>query len=136
MRTFYRCLLRLHPPAFRGRFTGQMLWIFDETNPAGRPVLFLDCFVSIARQWVLRSGAWKALAAAGTALVQITAGGLIWLALRQVDAVPHRVVFTPEAAAMAGLMRWIAALSGALVLVIVAVSLWFGRFAAGRTRRG
>lgn len=27
----YRCLVRLHPAAFRREFANEMLWIFEET---------------------------------------------------------------------------------------------------------
>src|SRR6185295_16771269 len=54
-RSFYRCLLRLHPSAFRTRFADEMLWIFDEVAPReGVRGLFGDAFWSLARQWTVR----------------------------------------------------------------------------------
>jgi len=71
-RTLYRSLLWLHPPAFRRQFAGEMLWIFDEATAAQSPLtLLLDGIASLARQWILRCGAWKILAGMLGALVQI-----------------------------------------------------------------
>lgn len=70
-RFVYRCLLQMHPPAFRRRFATEMLWIFDEigaNNGTGR--LFADGMASLARQWVLRSGI-SDLLAAESALVPV-----------------------------------------------------------------
>ena len=65
----YRLLLWLHPPAFRREFAGEMLWIFDETRGAAVvAMLFSDAAISLARQWLLRSGAWKLVAAAAGGL--------------------------------------------------------------------
>ena len=37
-RFLYRCLISLHPPAFREQFAGEMQWIFDPgCLPAQRP---------------------------------------------------------------------------------------------------
>jgi hypothetical protein len=66
----YRCLVRLHPRAFRERFGDEMLCVFDETAPAGAAALFVDACVSLARQWLLRSGLWRWAVGAGvTALL-------------------------------------------------------------------
>lgn len=72
-RTVYRFLLQLHPPSFREQFGGEMLWIFDETAAHGLLRLFIDAFVSLARQWFIRQGTWK-VAAAGF-------GGLLYIGL-------------------------------------------------------
>ena len=78
-RLFYCWLLWLHPPAFRRRFAGEMMWIYDESaNSAGALSLWVDGFLSLLRQWVLRSGSWKVLAAISGAVLEITAGGLGW----------------------------------------------------------
>lgn len=59
-RTLYRCLVRLHPPAFRLRFEEELLWIFDESsNALCRVPLVYDAVISLLRQWLLRSGMWK-----------------------------------------------------------------------------
>jgi len=59
MRRLYRCLLGLHPAAFRRQFGEEMLWIFDEAaDSCGVVSLFSDASVSLFRQWLLRSGLW------------------------------------------------------------------------------
>jgi len=63
----------MHPAAFRHEFAGEMLWIFDEVasaQPVGR--LFADGFVSLARQWLIRQGVWKVVAAAIGGLLYIS----------------------------------------------------------------
>src|ERR1700727_1846097 len=69
MRALYRCLLWLHPPSFRRQFAGEMLWIFYQSGESGP--LLLDGLVSLARQWLLRSGWWKVAAALVLAMVQV-----------------------------------------------------------------
>jgi len=59
LRPFYRCVLCLHPRAFRQRFADEMLSIFDHT--AGKPAairLLADGLISLARQWTLRPEFW------------------------------------------------------------------------------
>ncbi len=64
----YGFLVRLHPRSFRERFGPEMLCDFEEVGSPGRPALIADCTVSLARQWLLRSGYWK-IAAAGLGAV-------------------------------------------------------------------
>ena len=72
----------MHPPGFRREFATEMLWIFDETAAtAGAIYLCWDCLVSLARQWLLRTEAWKLAVAVAGACVQVTVGGVIWLML-------------------------------------------------------
>ena len=60
MRAVYRGFLALHPVLFKEQFAAEMLWIFDSSRPAeSGTVLLLDCFISLCRQWVFRSGLWK-----------------------------------------------------------------------------
>jgi CubicO group peptidase (beta-lactamase class C family) len=61
-RFLYRCLVQLHPPAFRRQFAPEMLWIFDEVaDREARVELFSDAFTSLARQWVVRWAIQKLL---------------------------------------------------------------------------
>jgi len=61
-RSLYRCLVQLHPPAFRRRFAPEMLWIFDEiADRDARIELFSDALMSLARQWVVRVAIQKLL---------------------------------------------------------------------------
>lgn len=59
-RALYRWLVRLHPPAFRLRFEQELFWIFDESigESSAIPLLY-DAFISLLRQWLMRSGMWK-----------------------------------------------------------------------------
>ncbi|HYL37281.1 MAG TPA: hypothetical protein VEV17_15295 [Bryobacteraceae bacterium] len=76
-RALYRCLVQMHPAAFRRQFAGEMLWIFEEASASqGMLALFLDGLLSLARQWLLRSGSWKIALAIVGGLLEITAGGL------------------------------------------------------------
>jgi hypothetical protein len=73
-RLLYRCLLRLHPFAFRQQFAGEMLWIFDEAAASeGVFTLFADGAVSLLRQWLIGCGTWKIAAAA--------IGGMLYMGL-------------------------------------------------------
>jgi hypothetical protein len=59
-RTLYRCLICLHPPAFRLRFEEELLWIFDESiDESGAAPLVYDAAISLLRQWLIRSEMWK-----------------------------------------------------------------------------
>ena len=59
-RSLYRFILRLHPACFRKQYEDQMLWIYDESvQSRGVVSLLFDAFVSLFRQWVLRSGYWR-----------------------------------------------------------------------------
>ena len=74
-RSLYRCLLRLHPPAFRDRFAEEMLGIFDEAAAAeGVVPLFADGLISLLRQWVMRSGMWKVAVAGLGGFIPIAIG--------------------------------------------------------------
>jgi hypothetical protein len=128
MRTVYKFLLRLHPPAFRRQFAAEMLWIFDEAaKTSGAPALVADGFISLIRQWVLRSGAWKLAVVILGAALQVTAGGLIWLASGHAPAPPNRA--DP---AMTSFIRFILWSTGTIVLMVAAASIWVGRFLGTR----
>jgi hypothetical protein len=80
-RFLYTAILRLHPPAFRRLFAAEMLWIFDEARATeGAFVLLLDLLISVARQWLVRSGLWKVMLALAGATLQLMVGGVGWIA--------------------------------------------------------
>jgi uncharacterized membrane protein len=71
-RSLYHLIVRMHPPAFRGRFGNEMLSIFDEAGVRNSSAaLLFDGLISFSRQWVLRSGSWKLPVAVGGAFVQV-----------------------------------------------------------------
>jgi hypothetical protein len=75
MRPVYRCLLALHPANFREKFADETLWIFDESRGAcDQTALLLDAFVSLLRQWFLRSEPWKGFVAILGGIVSLIAG--------------------------------------------------------------
>jgi enterochelin esterase-like enzyme len=63
-RSLYRSLVWLHPTVFRERFGEEMLWVFDEAEGQEELQLFADAFISLLRQWMLRSDIWKMASAA------------------------------------------------------------------------
>jgi uncharacterized membrane protein len=79
-RALYRCLICLHPPAFRLHFQEELLWIFDESRDAsGSAPLLFDATISLLRQWLVRSGMWKWVlgAIAGALPVYIGFGSIL-----------------------------------------------------------
>ena len=60
LRLFYRWLLRFHPTRFRERFAEEMLSIFDHVEgSAATTELVADAFISLVRQWTMRSEYWE-----------------------------------------------------------------------------
>lgn len=135
VRTIYDWLLGIHPPEFRQRFRAEMLCIFDEAAPStGALALLGDGLASVARQWLRRSASWMVAAAFVGACLQLTAGGLIWIALGPGGRRPGNVSVA-DAAALDGLMRLIAGTVVALVLMVPAAVLWMRSFARKRNDR-
>ena len=65
LRSLYRCALRLHPPAFRSRFAGELLSIFDRANGTAAGLkLLVDALFSLSRQWALRPEFWHEISPA------------------------------------------------------------------------
>ena len=136
IRLLYRLLLCLHPPAFRREFAGEMLWIFDETaGAAGRALLFSDALLSLARQWMLRSGAWKLLAAGAGGLIQIIFGGLIFGVFRRLHGVAPGIIEprgeSPEMARLIYIAAWV---TGGVLSSVIALVLWAKNFNEKRLR--
>lgn len=126
-RVLYSSLLRLHPPAFRRRFGTEMLWVFDEARLSeGALVLLFDLLISVTRQWLLRSGVWKAALALALGAIQVTVGGFGWFFFNpRITASQGGAKMTPI---MDDLMR-VTLWSFGIVFVAVFVStLWIGRF--------
>jgi hypothetical protein len=60
LRLFYRWLLRFHPARFRERFAEEMVSIFDHVEGrAATAELVADAFISLVRQWTIRSEYWE-----------------------------------------------------------------------------
>ena len=127
-RTLYRGLVWLHPPVFRREFAGEMLWIYDETAQAGGVApLFLDGFVSLARQWLLRSGYWKVPAALAGALLQILIGGA---ALRLGEFHAHFSHPVDGNTGLGALMRLVAVMSVGLLAAVISLVFWWRKLRA------
>jgi hypothetical protein len=72
----------------RRRFADEMLRIDDEAERgASEASLFADVLVSLSRQWLLRSDAWKTVVVPAGALLQVTIGGILWLGSAPTGAV-------------------------------------------------
>lgn len=132
LRKLYACLLLMHPPVFRRRFSAEMLSVFEQAErSAGAFTLIVDGVVSLARQWILRSGSWKLAAAIAGACLEVTVGGLMWAALGH-DERLHKSTSVPDAAALERLMRFILASVGGIVLLVTTASLWMRSFVGRR----
>lgn len=133
-RILYRSILWLHPPAFRREFAGEMLWIFDETRGVGAVwMLFADALVSLARQWVLRAGAWKLVAAGAGGFVQIMLGGLIFGLFRELHGTGHAVHEPrPDSVDMLRLIYLTAGVAAGVVTSVLALTLWLRSFTGRR----
>ena len=133
-RALYRVLLWLHPPAFRRAFAGEMLWIFDEIRGAAALwMLFPDAAASLARQWVLRAGAWKLLAACVGGLLQITLGGLIFGLFHELHGTGQLVREPqPDSVDMLRLIYLAAGVAAGVVTSVLALTLWLRSFTARR----
>ena len=127
-RTLYRCLVWMHPPVFRREFAGEMLWIYDEAAQSESVApLLLDGFVSLARQWLLRSGCWKLLAALAGALFQVSIGGALLFSIGRLQSGPSpSAAENPELAAM---MRLAAFTAVGLVAAVVFLVFWWRKLA-------
>ena len=134
IRMLYRVLLWLHPPAFRRQFADEMLWICEETRGAAAVwMLFADALVSLARQWVLRAGVWKLVAAGAGGLLQITLGGLIFGLFRELHGT-RALAHEPLAGSvdMLRLFYLTAGVAAGVVTSVLALTLWHRSFTARR----
>jgi hypothetical protein len=134
IRWLYCTFLWLHPPAFRRQFAEEMLWIYDETRgTAAVWMLFADALVSLARQWLLRAGAWKLLAAGVGGVLQITLGGLIFGLFHELHGRSHLISEPrPESVDMLRLLYLSAGVAAGVVTSVLALTLWLRSFTARR----
>jgi hypothetical protein len=137
-RLLYAFFLGLHPPAFRREFGREMLWIFDEARMSeGAFVLLLDLLISIARQWLLRSGAWKlALALIGAAAQVLLGGGAWWLFNSSRNRGAPGPQLSPD---MSDLLQVALCTVGMVIVMVSGAAFWVGRLnrrRAAAARRG
>jgi len=139
IRPLYKWLILLHPPQFRRKFGEQMLCIFDETGGNAQIPLLLDSLMSVMRQWILRSGAWKWMVALAGALVQTTLAtlGFLQCMRRMVHANPLLAGGPAEGSPSAGMLLLLqAGIATAVIMsgMVLAVSInHFGFRGLGRT---
>ena len=132
MRGLYRCLIWIHPPVFRREFAAEMLWIYDETAETDGAVrLFLDGLVSVARQWLVRSGCWKIIAALVGGLLPIAFGSALMLSIGEYGGIAYSVrrlsaVENPE---LAALIHLVALTAMGLVAAVMFLVFWWRRLA-------
>jgi hypothetical protein len=132
MEFLYRLLLRLHPPEFRERFAPEMTLNLEETEPAEKsPRLLFDCFVSLLRQWLLRTEWWKLAAAAVFACFQFAAISLIWHVPRRF---PHHAQAAVSSTGEDGLRLVLLCASSFLVLLATVTALWVRSLVAARQK--
>jgi hypothetical protein len=147
MRTCYRSLLWLHPPAFRREFADEMLWIFDRAAESqSTAALFVDAAGSLVRQWLLRSGWWKIALALGLAVLQIVLGGFASTLFK-----PHRIVTAARDASLTplaefsqhgsishqpltiGIVMYLAVfLTAGITIMVIGLTVWMKSFGARR----
>ena len=104
-----------------------MLCIFDEVAGGATMALLTDALVSLARQWILRTGAWKAMAAMLGAFLQVSVGGFsFFLFSGRAELVSGPVApLSPESAELLQLMVWTA---GSVVVIVLLTTLWVRNF--------
>lgn len=122
-RTLYRGLVRMHPPAFRSEFAAEMLWIYDEAaGETGGVALVLDAFLSLLRQWGLRSGSWKILAALAGGLFQVSFAAAL---MRHVGPYRPPAALAEPNPDLDALMRLVALITVGLVSAVIALVFWW-----------
>ena len=123
-RLLYRCLIALHPPAFRRQFGPEMELNFDESGRDLR--LFGDILTSLLRQWVLRSRIWVFAVALVGAFIPFALG---FGALRLARPWFFFTATSKESLVMVMALIAVTAVAGTLLLSIA----WF-RFSRRRLR--
>ena len=128
-RPLYKFILWLHPPAFRRRFSDEMLSIFDEEPISHRAFgLLLDGLISLARQWLGHTDSWKVAIAIGAAFLQA-----LWFASPRKGLhswTNNRQPLTPY---LQDLIVVTLVMIGGLFLMITSLALWTVRFQRRRS---
>ncbi|MBV9397495.1 MAG: hypothetical protein JO062_05930 [Bryobacterales bacterium] len=74
-RTLYRALLLLHPPAFRRRFAGEMLCVFDDAYAQSAAGGFcISIALSLFRHWFRHPVLWRTTGAIAGGVVTLLPG--------------------------------------------------------------
>jgi hypothetical protein len=104
-----------------------MMLNFEESEPSERSFeLIRDCFVSMLRQWFLRTGSWKLIPAILFALLQVKAFALWWHLPMHL---PHPAIWTidsPEG------MELLVVSAGAITVLVATLTAVCVRNFAGR----
>lgn len=127
-RGVYHLIVRMHPSAFRQRFGDQMMSVFDEAAGEYGFSLILDGLISLARQWLLRMGAWKVFIAVLCASIQLLGFGYTMKGLKY--PAESGQVLTPT---VEQLIFFALALTCSLFVVIMFLILWNTRFQRRRS---
>ena len=134
-RALYASLLWLHPPKFRHRFGDEFLCVFDQAGARAAWALVADGFVSLLRQWVLRSPFPIILSSLLGAAVQMALVSFVWLGApgRMVATIlgPWGAAQTPQDSVM--LLLLIAGLITVLMLAATAMAAWCVRLCTCQT---
>jgi DNA-binding PadR family transcriptional regulator len=132
----YSLLARLHPQAFRERFGQEMICVFDEVGATWRPRLFVDCLISLARQWLLRSDYWKVAASGAGAVALLAAAATAWLAaMGWTNALVVQALRPDGSMPMGGALLLASGILVAMLLGMTVVALTIGRKVSGIGRR-
>jgi hypothetical protein len=129
----YRGLVYLHPAAFRRQFGSELLVIFEDAVVAdGAAALLFDVVVSLLRQWLLRSGLWKAgVAVLGAAVQVIPALMMATRHARVSQIVPARGA-PIEADGLVAITVFMVCFVAAMLVAVVFWSIHVARLAAKR----
>jgi hypothetical protein len=128
MRAVYQFIVWMHPPAFRQRFGDEMMSVFDEAAGSHSFTLMLDGLLSLGRQWLLRTGAWKLLIAVSAASTQFLGFGFTMKGLQR--PAKNGQVLTPT---MQQVMFFALVLTCGLFIVVAFLNLWNTRFQRRRS---
>jgi hypothetical protein len=124
MQPFYGLLVRMHPLEFRSEFGDQMIAIVEEmtAHGASSASIYFDAVVSLARQWLLRSGMlWKALVSLPLA------GVMLVVPLKLPPIRPWQIPPDPVSPFPAGDLVKITLAVFGIINVILVATVWWSR---------